>query len=384
MRIVISSDIYPPVVSGVSTVVDKQSRLLAAQGHDVVVIAPGYPPYSFIPISRNLRHYSILALPNVLRDNSYIGYVPAFHIRTMLSDFKPDLIHFHSVGPVGYPTLKAAAQLNIPSVGTLHGIPQFITAYVPWLTKTSKRFTHRFLWMLVRNFYNRMDGLTTPSYFAADEMKKHGVTAPITVLPMWIDPIVRSHSGISLRKRYAIARNAYIFLYFGRIDQDKNLPVLLHAASRLRRDGRPWHFIFAGKGSYLQTLQALAKKLSVEDRVTWTGYVDEKEKQKIFSESDAFVMPSPLETQSLTTLEAIQMKLPVILADAGALPEIARRFPANCTLFPYNKPEDLMRVLESHLQTPPSGLSPGNFSSIYSRKHHMELLEKLYRSLARR
>ncbi len=381
MRIVISSDIYPPVVSGVSTVVDKQSRMLAARGHEVVVIAPGYPPYTLIPISKNLSHYTIWALPNVLRDNSYIGYVPAFHVKTMLSQFKPDLVHFHSIGPVGYSTLKAARQLGIPTIGTMHGIPQFITSYAPWLTKTSKRIMHRMLWWFVRNFYNKMDRITTPSRFASEQMLRHTITTPITVIPMWIDPLsVPKHTHTILSK-YSIPENKHIFIYVGRIDLDKNLSVILHAAARLLQKSDAFHIVFAGKGAHTTHLKQLASRLSLSHMVTFTGYISETDKIKLYKQAHAFIMPSPVETQSLTTLEALQSGLPLILANAGALPEIAEKFPHHTFLFVHKSPTDLAKILEGSFIPRTRRSITKAFIKKYGKQEHIHSLEVLYRTL---
>lgn len=383
MKIVISSDIYPPVVSGVSTVVDKQSRMLATRGHEVVVIAPGYPPYTLIPISKNLSHYTIWALPNVLRDNSYIGYVPAFHVKTMLSQFKPDLVHFHSIGPVGYSTLKAARQLGISTIGTMHGIPQFITAYAPWLTKTPKRIMHTLLWWFVRNFYNQMDHITTPSFFASAQMQRHTITAPISVVPMWIDSQTEPKNTKTVLKKYSIPNAAHIFVYVGRIDLDKNLPVVLHAISRLVQKTDAFHIVFAGKGAHTTYLKQLASKLSISHKVTFTGYISETDKMKLYKQSHTFIMPSPVETQSLTTLEALQSGLPLILANAGALPEIAEKFPQHCVLFDHSNPADLANIMFTSLQSSNSISVSKVFKKKYGKKEHIRSLEVLYRTLVR-
>lgn len=382
MRIVISSDIYPPVVSGVSTVVDKQSRSLASRGHTVVVIAPGYPPYTRIPVTKNLSHYTIWAVPNLLRENSYIGYVPPFHMYTMLSTFKPDVVHFHSIGPVGYATLKAAKQLNIPTIGTMHGIPQFITAYAPWLTKTSKRVTHKILWWFIRSFYNRMDHITTPSLFAAKQMSNHRVTTKITVLPMWIDQQLKDLATPSPRPVRTKIDTRYLFLYVGRIDIDKNLPVVLYAIQLLKNSSKNFHVIFAGKGSYLIKLKALAEALSISEYITWTGYIDEGKKIQLYARAHSFIMPSPVETQSLTTLEALQARLPLILANSGALPEIAEKFPLQSNLFIHTNPQDLANRMLSHIQNIPKKHTPKQFKTIYGKDDHIHKLEQLYKQIA--
>jgi len=299
----------------------------------------------------------------------------------MFNEFHPDLVHFHSIGPIGYPTLKAAKHLRIPTIATLHGIPQFITAYTPWLTKTSKKNTHRALWLVLRNYYNQMQYITAPSQFASNQMREHGVTPPITVLPMWIDKPVLPINSQSVRKKFSLPKGHYIFLYIGRIDRDKNLLVALLAAEKLKHIASSFRIVFAGKGSYLPALKNLTNKRSLSDVISWIGYIEESDKFNFYRQADSFIMPSSVETQSLTTLEAIQSGLPVIIANAGALPEIEHQFGEQCTLFQYNDPNELARVMAHQLHVNSKIYSPHLFKSYYSKNYHIRSLEGLYKKL---
>jgi 1,2-diacylglycerol 3-alpha-glucosyltransferase len=379
MRIVVSSDVYPPVVSGVATVVDKQSRALANSGHKTTVIAPGTPAFTAIHRSKNLDHFAVRQWRNLLRRNSSLGFVSTLRLRLLFQELTPDLIHIHSSGTVGYATLWAGKKLGIPMVGTLHGVPQFLTAYAPWLTKKTKRITLRILWSIIKHFYNQMDVVTVPSHFAATEMIAHGIKRPIIIHPMWIEPIAKSKQNATAINGKHIPKDVHVFLYFGRIDPDKNLHLVIDAARLLKQHHKDFRIVFAGKGSLSKTLQTLARKKHVDDVCIWTGYIKDTDKPLIYARANTFIMPSPVETQSLTTLQAIQQGIPVIMANAGALPEIAQRFPHQSTLFSHSDSHELAEKMKNMIGKQSKKYTANAFDTYYGKIQYIRHLEEIYR-----
>jgi len=64
--------------------------------------------------------------------------------------------------------------------------------------------------------------------------------------------------------------------------------------------------------------------LGVFDHVTFTGRVSEEDKQLLHQIGTVFAMPSPMELQSIATLEAMASGQPVVAVDAGALKELCQ------------------------------------------------------------
>ena len=58
------------------------------------------------------------------------------------------------------------------------------------------------------------------------------------------------------------------------------------------------------------------------DRVSFAGLVDEEQLITLLSEAAVFVMPSTAELQSIATMEAMASALPVVAANAMALPHL--------------------------------------------------------------
>src|SRR5205823_9449082 len=69
-------------------------------------------------------------------------------------------------------------------------------------------------------------------------------------------------------------------------------------------------------------LHEQAKRLNLADRVSFLGFVRDADLLALRRSSELFVIPSEADLQSLATMEAMACGLPVIAANAYALPEL--------------------------------------------------------------
>jgi glycosyltransferase involved in cell wall biosynthesis len=79
-----------------------------------------------------------------------------------------------------------------------------------------------------------------------------------------------------------------------------------------------------GAGARRERLIALADTLGVHSRVRSCGFLSEQDLVRAYQEADVFCIPLPAELQSLATTEATAAELPVIAADAMALPQLVQ------------------------------------------------------------
>src|SRR5581483_1526181 len=82
------------------------------------------------------------------------------------------------------------------------------------------------------------------------------------------------------------------------------------------------HLVFAGVGREQQSLENLVRKLGLEKKTTFVGGLNRQELPLIYNLGNVFVIPSTAELQSIVTMEAMATGLPIIGANAGALPEL--------------------------------------------------------------
>ena len=120
------------------------------------------------------------------------------------------------------------------------------------------------------------------------------------------------------------ARDGIQFLYVGRRDPYKNLPMLIQSLHDLRRDGLNATLrIIGGDDPRYPEAADLARKLNLGDAVLWSGYVLDRDLLAAYQQADVFVLPSRYEGFGLPVLEAMACGTPVICSNTSSLPEVA-------------------------------------------------------------
>ncbi len=110
----------------------------------------------------------------------------------------------------------------------------------------------------------------------------------------------------------------------------QGLDMLVQAAAILRHDLPELRWCVIGDGPLREGLAWLARQLSVEDIVEFTGFLPEAEVKRRLEAADAFMLPTrALEGFGLVTVEANERGLPVAATPAGANPEVAGASPDN-------------------------------------------------------
>jgi glycosyltransferase involved in cell wall biosynthesis len=96
---------------------------------------------------------------------------------------------------------------------------------------------------------------------------------------------------------------------------DKKRPLDLLEAFHLSNTGNE-HLIFIGDGSLKESLMQKITELRLDNDVTVTGFVNQSEIVELYAIASLYVMPSGKgETWGLSTNEAMNFKLPVIISD---------------------------------------------------------------------
>jgi glycosyltransferase involved in cell wall biosynthesis len=114
------------------------------------------------------------------------------------------------------------------------------------------------------------------------------------------------------------------FLYLGRLKRYKAIDATVLALRRLADEGIPARLVIAGRGEWEGALRALVRRLGLEERVDFAGFVTEEEKRALFRQVWANVFPSPKEGWGITNLEAAACATPTIASDSPGLRESVR------------------------------------------------------------
>ena len=110
-------------------------------------------------------------------------------------------------------------------------------------------------------------------------------------------------------------------LFLGRVHVKKGTDLLLEAFARFRvernqSDGRD-HLVIAGPDdhAYAQEMKALARRLGIQEHVTWAGMLAGDLKWGAFYQAQAFVLPSHQENFGIAVAEALACGRPVLISN---------------------------------------------------------------------
>ncbi|SNY64166.1 glycosyltransferase family 4 protein [Enterobacter sp. CC120223-11] len=100
-------------------------------------------------------------------------------------------------------------------------------------------------------------------------------------------------------------RDEMVFLYVGRISQEKNIAFLVNTFKDINAK-----LLIVGDGDLRKNIES-----SASENVYFLGYVENKKLKEIYSNSDCFILPSLSEPWGLVIEEALTFGLPVIVSD---------------------------------------------------------------------
>jgi glycogen(starch) synthase len=122
----------------------------------------------------------------------------------------------------------------------------------------------------------------------------------IEIIPNGIDPPTKRDAAIKIRKTEGLT-----LTYVGRLVDHKRVDVFLTALAILKLRGvDKFKAFIVGTGPSGPALKSIAKRLSLEDKVSFTGYINDSDLGNILLESDVFVFPSVYEGWGLSIYEA--------------------------------------------------------------------------------
>lgn len=108
-------------------------------------------------------------------------------------------------------------------------------------------------------------------------------------------------------------------IYVGRIRKYKSIQHLILAFGLVLQRIPNAKLMIVGDGDYLLNLKKLAKKLNLEEKIEFTGYVSQQEKVERLQKSNVAVCPSLKEGWGLTNIEANACGTSVIASNVPGL-----------------------------------------------------------------
>ncbi len=352
MKIVVSSDIYYPMINGVAVFSRNLAAGLTKRGHSVIVLAPSttgeftiekdaefgfkvvrltstkmylYPDQiNKIPEPKDILGIKI---PQLLYKNGlHVSYAPYDEIKKVLDEFEPDIIHNQTPGPVALAVLHYAKRHDVPLVSTDHAYPDNMTQQVklPDFMKSpiNKTMNAYFISFLKRSEYATMPTEQAVSDLIPKNRKRFRV--PVEAISNGIDlsRFAKGQARPEIYEKYNIPTDKPIVLYVGRVDPEKSLHVLVDGFIKAHEKVNQSHLGIVGDGTARPDLEQMIEKAGLSEYAHFLGRVVGDDLPQLYRTASVFAITSKTETQSIVLLEAMATGLPCIAVRAGAIPEL--------------------------------------------------------------
>ncbi|MGN9838756.1 glycosyltransferase [Nonomuraea sp. H19] len=319
-RVLISTDTYPPDVNGAAYFTHRLAAGLAARGNEVHVVCQSEAGPASAEVVDGVIVHRLRSAPILVHPTMRVT-VPT-RLDRLVAGIKPDVLHTQGHFVVGRAAIAAARRAGVPIVATNHFMPDnlFQFAHIPSRLRAK---AGRLAWRDFSRIFDRADHITTPTPLAAKLLSEQGFHRDVEPVSCGID-LTRFHPHAEpkawARKMFDLPDRPTA-LFVGRLDEEKRLDELVRALPMVLNDTDA-QVAFVGKGNQRAELERLARRIGVAERVFFLGFVPDERMPQAYAAADVFAMPGVAELQSIATLEAMATGLPVVAADAMALPHL--------------------------------------------------------------
>ena len=190
----------------------------------------------------------------------------------------------------------------------------FSKGFARWIAWLHPRIIREARWVITDSEASRRD-LT--ALFPASSSKISVVYAGIDArfAPATAPEIARVRNTYRISHPYLLAVST--------LDPRKNLALMARAWQRCAESVKPAELVFVGMSSEVfHKSDALAALLRALPRSRWLGFVPDADLPALYSGCRAFVYPSLHEGFGFPPLEAMACGRPVVVSQAGSLPEV--------------------------------------------------------------
>lgn len=235
------------------------------------------------------------------------------HARSRLARYRfeqlrlPGLVRGHGVDLLHSLGYVAPLRLACPSVVTVHDL--HFRSYGHWRQWPRRLLLDRMVGAAIR----RSAAVITVSRFM-----REAIAHAYGLSPERLDVVLeaaRPGHRLAEAAPSPFRGDGPYFLAFGGVTPNKNLPRLLEAWTRARREH--------GLARRLLIVGRLPPSLPVPEGVVTTGWLEDDVLAAALAGADALVFPSLYEGFGLPVLEAMSAGVPVLCSDRTAIPEVA-------------------------------------------------------------
>lgn len=283
----------PSREGGVEIVVEELATRMVSLGHDVTCYnRRGHHVSGEQFDSKNLDEYKGVRLKSVptVEKKGLAAMSSSFFAAIKAAFGKYDVVHFHAEGPCAM--LWLPKLMGKRCVATIHGLDHqrakwgnFASKYIMLGEKCAVKFADEIIVLSenVQQYFMKNYGRKT-------RFIPNGTTKA-EILPADI-----------IKREFELEKDNYI-LYLGRIVPEKGIQYLIDAFKNVDTDKK---LVIAGGASDTDSfMNELKEKAKNDDRIIFTGFVQGKKLEELYSNAYIYTLPSDLEGMPLSLLEAM-------------------------------------------------------------------------------
>ena len=309
----------PSREGGVEIVVEELATRMAAAGHRVTCLNRAGKHVSGKEFdAADLEEYKGVRIRKVLTlDKKGLAAMTASVTGAIAAAFgRYDVVHFHAEGP--------CAMLWLPKlfgkrcIATIHGLDhqrakwgKFAKTYIMLGEKCAAKFADEIIVLSkgVQQYFQDTYGRETVFI-------PNGVTKP------------EIREAQLITEQYGLKKDDYI-LFLGRLVPEKGVAYLIDAFKNVRTDKK---LVIAGGSSDTAAFaQELKDRAAGDARILFTGFVQGRMLEELYSNAYVYVLPSDLEGMPLSLLEAMSYGNCCVTSDieecAAVMEEYGATFP---------------------------------------------------------
>lgn len=221
-----------------------------------------------------------------------------------------DVLHLHTVDPVGYIKQKMTKSTTLTSV---HFLPNTLDGAL----KIPRVFSNIYAWW-VKKIYLDSDYLVVVNPNYVDEISKLGVDkSKIFYIPNVVSNdsfyVISEKEKDRFRKKYGYKKDDFIVVSVGQLHKGKGVLDFV----KIAKENPDIKFLWVGGFNFGNVMEGYDEIKEVYDNppknLRFSGIVDRKEVNILCNISDVFFLPSYYESFALVALEASHTEKPIIL-----------------------------------------------------------------------
>lgn len=330
------------------------SEMLSKNGNEVIPFAMAasenhYSKYNRYFINKvNLDKFSIKNIIKV-----FYNYDAAIRLNKLIKETHPDVVHLHNIYHQLSPAIiNVLKKHNIPIAQTIHDYKLICPNYKlfnqnsPFIKggqrgifcrkcaggkyyncfkdkcvkksygKSFIAMAEAYLHNKILHTYDKVDVFLAHTNFVKNILIEFGIAEERIKI---ITPLL-NNSIISEKEKSPSFMDEKYLLFFGRLEYEKGIDVLLNALSLASRELK---IKIVGRGPYQEELKKKIKKLKLNEKVEMAGFKHGKELKHLINNGQAVIIPSICpETLCYSLLEAMAMGKIVIASRIGGMREI--------------------------------------------------------------